>query len=252
MYIKTPTVYDGVMDKPKVPIGYILYTVFLPIIGLFLERYAYSALVAIVLWAAVLVLMPLSCALDKRMLDKHEVNTVTLGKSYLFPPIYIYKRQVLVGGEAMLCVACVTLCAGALLTNGFIKGMRLKSDSVKDMVPNTSVTQLDNFSGNSVFTIGECVQAYSKKSVEWTAEKKDYGFEINAEGDHDSKDFRIVIRLEFDGFAYHEFKITDVVVDGKSLDTDGKKDFYQAVFIDYKKNSSDSSSKTDSSSSKNT
>ena len=248
MYIKSPTVYDGVMDKPKVPIGYILYAVFLPIIGLFLERYAYSAFVAIVLWAAVLVLMPLSCALDKRMLGKHDVNTITLGKSYLFPPIYIYKRQVLVGGEAMLCVACVTLCAGALLTNGFIKGMRLKTDNVKAMVPNTSVTQLDNFSGNSQYSIGECVQAYSKKTVNWTAEKTNYGFEGIAEGDHDSKDFKIVIRLEFDGFTYHDFRITDVVLDGKSLDKDGKKDFYQSVFIDYKKNGSSSSSDSDSTS----
>ncbi len=248
MYIKTPTVYDGVMEKPKVPIGYILYAVFLPIIGLFLERYAYSALVAIVLWVLVLILMPLSCALDKRMLDKHDVNTVTLGKTYLFPPIYIYKRQILVGGEAMLCVACVTLCAGALLTNGFIKGLRLKTDSVVDMVPNTAVSQLDNFSGNSLYTIGECVQAYSKQTVNWKAEKTSYGFEVTAEGDHESKSFTIIIKLEFDGFAYHDFRITEVIIDGESLDKDKRSDFYKAVFIDYKKNNTDSSSKSESTS----
>lgn len=242
MYVKTPTVYDGVMPKPKVEQGYILYALFLPLIGLFLERYAYSAVVAIILWALVLILMPLSCLLDKRMLDRHEVNTITLGKSFLFPPIYIYKRQVLVGGEAMLCVACATLCIGAILTNGFIKGLRINTDSVNDMVQNTAVTQLDNFSGQSVDTIGECINAYSQSEVKWSTEKQSYGFEITAQGTHGSKDFELIIRLEFDGFAYHEFKITDVMVGGEKLDKDGREDFYNACFIDYKKSKDDSSS----------
>ena len=54
--------------KPKAPIGYILYAMFLPVMGLFLERYAVSAIVAIIMWALVLILMPITCALDKKML----------------------------------------------------------------------------------------------------------------------------------------------------------------------------------------
>lgn len=242
MYVKTPTVYDGIMPKPKVSLGYILYALFLPVIGLFLERYAVSAVVAIILWALVLILMPLSCALDKRMLDKHELNTVTLGKSYLFPPVYIYKRQTLVGGEAMLAVACVTLIAGAILTNGFIKGLRIDAESVNSMVQNTSITQLDNFSGNSNYTISECVSAYSQSAVSWKASKQSYGFEITADGTHDSKDFKIIIKLEFDGFTWHDFRIIAIEQQGERLDEDGRKDFLTACFVEYKKSPDDSSS----------
>lgn len=249
MYVKSPTIYDGIMPKPKVPIGYILYAVFLPVIGLFLERYAYSAVVAIVLWVLVLILMAVSCALDKRILDQQEVNTITLGKSYLFPPIYIYKRQVLVGGEAMLSVACITLMIGALLTNGFIKGLRVNADSIDELVQNSYISQLDNFSGNSNVTIGDCVNTYSSKQVSWKVEQKDYGFDITAEGTHDSKDFVISIKLEFDGFTYHSFYIQDITVSGKSLEKDEKKDFLQKCFIDNRSNASDNSSAASSSSS---
>ena len=246
MYVKSPTIYDGITEKPKVPLGYILYVIFLPVIGLFLERYAYSAVVAIILWALIVILMPLCCALDKKMLEKHDVNTVTLGKSFLFPPVYIYKRQVRVGGESMLCVACITLCIGALLTNGFIKGMRVNTDNVGSIVQNSSISQLNNFSGSSKTTIGSCVDAYSEKEVKWDVTKQSYGFDIKAEGTHDSESFVISFKLEFDGFAYHDFLIYEVTVGGKTLDKEGRKKFLTKCFIEYKAFSSDNS-KADSS-----
>lgn len=247
MLEQTPPVVDVTAVKPKVPLGYILYTAFLPVIGLFLERYAYSFIVAVTMWALVLILMVVSCALDKRMLGKNDIDTTKLGKTYLLPPLYIYKRQVLVGGEPMICVGCIAMLIGALLTNGIFKGMRMTADDVGAMVPNSAVTQLDNFSGNSSYSIGECVSAYSTKDIEWDADKKDYGFEVTATGEHDSKEFKIIFKVEFDGFQFHAFLITDVEKSGKTLDKDGKKEFYQDVFINYGKKS-DSSSQTDSSS----
>lgn len=247
MLEQTPPVVDGIADKPKVPLGYILYTAFLPVIGLFLERYAYSFIVAVTMWVLVLILMVVSCALDKRMLGKNSIDTTSLSKTYLLPPLYIYKRQKLVGGEPLLCVACATLIAGALLTNGIFKGMRMTPDDVGAMVPNSAVTQLDNFSGNSPYSIGECVSAYSTKEIEWNADKKDYGFEVTATGEHNSKEFKIIFKVEFDGFQFHAFLITDVEKNGETLDKEGRKDFYQDVFINYGKKS-DSSSQTDSSS----
>jgi len=246
MFVQTPSVNDGITNKIRVPIGYILYTVFLPVIGLFLERYAYSFTVAVVLWVLVVVLMCVSCALDKRMLADQDINTAALGKTYLLPPLYIYKRQSLVGGESMLCVASITLIAGALLTNGLVKGLRLSAENVSDMIPNTSVTQLDNFSGRSQYSIGECVKAYSSKEVDWHTEKKNYGYEITATGEHGSKEFKIIFKLEHDGFTFHSFLITGVEQDGKTLDADGRKDFYKEVFINYGKKD-DKSSSADSS-----
>ncbi len=235
MFDISQPVYNGAMPKPKIKVknGYMLYALFLPVIGLFLERYAVSALVAIILWSLILILMPVVLLTDKKNLNKENVNTETLGNSFLLPPLYIFKRQALVGGETMLCVASVTLIIGAILTNGFIKGLRINTTNVNEMVPNSSVTQLDNFSGNTKYTIDECVKAYSSTDVNWSTEKKVYGFEITAQGKHSSKDFTIIIKLEFDGFTYHDFRITDVKINGESLDTDGKKDFYKAVFLDY-------------------
>jgi len=241
-----PPQYYAPAAKPKAPIGYILYAMFLPVIGLFLERYAVSAIVAIIMWALVLILMPITCALDKKMLVKYDVNTESLGKTFLCPPLYIYKRQAMVRGEKMLCVACVTLLIGAIFTNGFIKGMRINEETVEAMIPNTAVTQLSNFSGKSQSTIGECLKAYSTKDLKWSTTKQSYGFDSVASGVHDGKDFKVTFKLEFDGFAYHDFIITAVEVDGKALEKDDRKDFLQACFVDYKK--SDSSSATDSSS----
>ena len=122
------------------------------------------------------------------------------------------------------------------------------------MIPNTAVTQLSNFSGSSINTIGERLKAYSSEELKWTTTKESYGFESVAAGKHDDKEFKVTFKLEFDGFAYHDFIITDVEIDGKQLEKDERKDFYQACFIDYKKSVSssqaDSSSKTDSSNSK--
>ena len=238
--------YADAAPRPKAPAGYILYAAFLPAIALFLERYAVSAVIAIILWALVLVIMPISCALDKKMLVKYDINTDILGKTYLLPPLYIYKRQTILKGEKLLSVACITVLIGALLTNGFIKGMRVDCDSVGQMIPNTNITQLSNFSGSSVNTIGECLNAYSSEEIKWTTTKQSYGFDSVAEGVHDSKSFKVTFKLEFDGFAYHDFVITDVESGGKLLEKDEKKDFYQACFIDYKR--SDQSSKTDPSS----
>lgn len=248
MYVKSPTIYDGIMEKPKVPIGYVLYAVFLPVIGLFLENYASSAIVAVILWSLVLILMGVSCYLDKKMLDKNGLNTIGLGKTFLFPPVYIYKRQVLAGGETLLSVACVTLLIGAVLTNGFIKGLRVDADAVNNSVPSYSITDLDNFSGNSQYSIGECLDAFSKKKVEWNTTKQDYGFETTAKGWYDSKDFKLTIKLEYDGFRYHSFSITTVEVDGKELDQDDKTDFLKKCFIEFGKESTDDSGSSESSS----
>ena len=119
-------------------------------------------------------------------------------------------------------------------------------ETVESMIPNTAVTQLSNFSGKSTDTIGECLKAYSAQDLTWSTSKKSYGFDSVASGMHDGKDFKVTFKLEFDGFAYHDFIITDVEVNGKVLETDDKKDFLQECFVDYKK--SDSSSATDSSS----
>lgn len=248
MFVKSPTIYDGIMEKPKVPIGYVLYAVFLPVIGLFLENYATSIVVAIILWSLVPILMIVSCCLDKRMLTKNGLNTIGLGKTFLFPPVYIYKRQVLAGSETLLSVACATLLIGALLTNGFMKGLRVNAEAVNNSVPAYSVTDLDNFSGNSQYTIGDCLSTYSQSVVQWNTTKQEYGFETTAKGTHDSKDFKLTIKLEFDGFRYHSFSITTVEVDGKELDKDDKNDFLKKCFIEFSASSSDSQSSSQSSS----
>ena len=89
--------------------------------------------------------------------------------------------------------------------------------------------------------------------MKWSTTKQSYGFDSVASGVHDGKDFKVTFKLEFDGFAYHDFIITAVEVDGKALEKDDRKDFLQACFVDYKKSdsssNSDSSSKSDASSS---
>lgn len=248
MCVNSTIVQNGTPHKPNVPSGYLLYAVFLPIIGLFLERYADSAVAAIILWVLVVVLIPVCCALDKRALEKHGVNTASLGNTFIFAPVYIYKRQSLIDGESMLCVAFVTLLVGAALTNGFVKGLRLDVQSVDQMIQNTAVTQLDNFSGTSIYTISQCVQGYSQSEVSWSTTKQSYGFQTIVSGSHDSKEFSITIELEFDGFTYQGFKIAAVSVDGKELDKDGKKDFLNECFVEYEEpdgSSSQSDSKTE-------
>ncbi|MBO5577047.1 MAG: hypothetical protein J5956_12225 [Ruminococcus sp.] len=249
MFTDNQQVQGQSTGKIKVPGGYIFYALFLPVIGLFLEKYAYSAIVAIIMWALVIILMPLSCYLDKRMLEKHEVETIGLGKTFLFAPLYIYKRQKLVRGDPALCIVIVVLCIGAILTNGFVKGSRVTADVVPDIVRNSPITQLDNFSGSSVNTIDECVGKYLGKEAEWAAEKTDYGFMITAVGTHGSKLTEIKFRLEFDGFTYHSFRIFEITENGEELDTDGRKRVLNDCFIDYKKTAdADSSSAGESSS----
>lgn len=226
---------DYKLPKIKVPGGYLMYAILLPAIGLFLERYAYSAKVAMIHWALVLILMPVSCALDKRMLEKYEVDTITLGKTYLFPPLYIFKRQALVHKETALCIACIVLCVGAIFTNGFVKGMRINNDIMPEVVQNSSFSQLNNFSGTTLTTIGECLKAYSSEELKWTSEKADYGFKVTAQGKHNDKSFSMIFAVEFDGFTYHDFYITDILENDKELDKDSKTEILDQCFIKYEK-----------------
>ena len=247
-----PTVDYG-LPKIQVPGGYLMYAIFLPAIGLFLERYAYSAKIAMIHWALVLILMPISCALDKRMLEKHDVNTITLGKTYLFPPLYIFRRQDLVRKEAALCIACIILCVGAVFTNGFVKGLRINNDIMPDVVQNSSFSQLNNFSGSTLTTVGECLKAYSSEELKWNSEKTDYGFEVTAQGKHNNKCFSMVFVVEFDGFTYHDFYIDKILENDRELDKDSKTEVLDQCFIKYETDKKEgrssgrsSSSETDS------
>lgn len=235
MHLNYQPSYDYGLPKIKVPGGYILYALFLPVIGLFLERYAYSAKVAIMLWVLVIILMPVSCMLDKKMLEEREINTITLGKTYLFPPLYIYKRQILIRGEAAICVACVVLLLGAAISNGFVKGLRITDKVAPEIVQSSYFTSLDNFSGSTNYTIGDCISSYSESEVRWGSEKTDYGFEVTVSGTHDDKEFEFVFHLEFDGFTYHDFYISQITEGGEELDKDGRSRVLDDCFIKYAK-----------------
>lgn len=231
--------------------GLIWFICFLPLIGLFFEKYADSKTAGIVLWVLVPLMMIGSSLADIGQLRRQGIETDRLIKWVWLTPVYVYKREKLCGRELYKAIICGFFVIAALFMNSFTQSIKIDTDYMTISAQNSYVQSLDNFSGSSAKVIGDCITAYLGEDAEWGCTKDGDNYTVTAEGSHGSDSYKITFVIVYDGFTYCSFKISDVVKNGVSLRDDDFSAACKAIFIDGDESSesdSNDSDTTDSSS----
>ncbi|MBQ8107463.1 MAG: hypothetical protein IJ129_01805 [Ruminococcus sp.] len=214
--------------------GRIWFVCFLPLIGLFLQNYAVSAAAGAFLWAGVVISGVLCCLADARSLQRQEVPySRELNKWAALTPVYVYKREKLLGRERYKALMLAAFVFAALTMNGFTKGLALDNDSMPVMTQRSYVQDLDNFSGSSPDMIGDVIEDYLGKEANWHCTHKGDVYTVTVSGEHDGEDMEILFTLEHDGFVYKAFYVSDILKNGKSVKKDEQayKDLMMEIFL---------------------
>jgi hypothetical protein len=225
--------------------GIIWFICFLPLLGLYLENYAVSKWVGIFLWTAVVLLMIVCCVLDYRQVER--LNSGDAGLSRLkkwvwLAPVYVFKREKFYMRDTYKSIMLGVFCMAALMLNGFTQGMAVNENSMEDIITNSYVQVLDNFSGSSNNVIGDMLDSYLGEDTEWSCTKSGDEYTAVCSGTHDGKPVEISFVIEHDGFTYLSCRISQIKTDGKVLEGDQYKSALAEIFLNQSDDSSDSSS----------
>lgn len=210
--------------RPKTENGIIWYICILPLLALFLENYASSKWAGIFLWAATAVMLIVSCCYDCKKLEKADIDTSAVRGWVWLAPVYVYKREKMLGRETYKGIMLTVFLLAALAMNGFVQGTRINEDSLPEMLENSYVQNLDNFSGVSSNVIGEQLEKYLGEDADWKCTKKGDIYTAVCTGEHKGKKVQVSFEVEHDGFTFLGCRVSEIISDGKKLeDEDFKK-----------------------------
>lgn len=204
--------------RPKTENGIIWYICILPLLALFLENYATSKWAGIFLWAATVIMLIFSCRYDCKKLEKAEIDTSAVRGWVWLAPAYVFKREKMLGRETYKGIMLTVFCLAALVMNGFVQGLRINEDSLPDIVANSYVQNLDNFSGISSNIIGEQLEEYLGEDADWECTKKGDVYTAVCTGRHEGKKIQVVFEVEHDGFAFLGCRVSEIRSEGEKLE----------------------------------
>ena len=253
----------AVRNLPIIPNAPINYMIFLPLFGLFLENFAPSLPIGILLWGLVIIFLRIAAYTDaKRAVEKNIVQDSAKTVAVLAPAVYLYMRcQGLSRGIGKFIALCVTLII-ALFGNGFTQSARMNSRSFIAAAQSVYLSQLnvfddlDNYQEN--YILGERVDYYID-NADWNY--SEFGGKkcviikgtLNDEAPDDYKDAKIEIKLlsNFDGYNIKSLKFTfdECEVDGEELEDDDKEKFVKGLTHDWEWDQTETDDKNEDSSS---
>lgn len=213
--------------------GGVWFVTLLPIIGLFLESFATDKYAGAALWIAVIVLIYFGCIADFRSI-RHEVlesQEDRLKMLLVFPPAYLYCRDKMLNSEGYKGLVLAVLIIAAAFANGFTEGLSVNEENLIPLLENAWVTELDNLSGSSENYIGEQLESWFDDGYSSEGSKAGEIFTIVFSGTHEGKPAEVVIKVEFDGFAYQSIYAKSVTIDGERLEGEALRDELAEIFI---------------------
>lgn len=217
--------------RPKAENGIIWYICFLPLLALFLENYAANKWAGIFLWAATAVMLIISCCYDCKRLEKGEIDTSSIRGWVWFAPVYVYRREKMLGRETYKGIMLAVFLLAALFMNGFVKGLSVDEDSLPEMIENSYVQNLDNFSGVSSNIIGKQLEEYLGKDCKWDCTKKGDIYTVVCTGKHGKKNISVSFEVEHDGFAFLGCEVSEISSDGEKLEGEDFKKVLAEIMI---------------------
>lgn len=223
-----------ISELPTIQNGAVYYAALLPLFGMFLENFAVNIWLGIFLWVLVIAAAPLACYRDAVQLERIGVAPPELKRSAWIPVVYIAKRCRALRQNYSPVVIIVIAVLYALGNNGFVASHSMKNSDYIDYVKTSSVVYIPEISDEmSPNTIAEQLSAYMDEIPVYKIERSGSVRTITAEGKADGKKLSIVFTIKNDGFAFSDFKISEITLDGKKLNADERAELIKKIFIEY-------------------
>ena len=210
--------------------GLVWYVILLPILGLLFENFAPNKYLGMLVWGIVVVMRPVSCAIDRARLIKNGFAAPESAFCIL-PTVYLYRRAKVIRGESQLAIICALTLFVAGAGNSFVRGMRMTEDTILEAVKATYLTSFDELKDSGLdLSLGEAVEN-SLKDPEYTIERDGdkRTITLNATND-DGTLIKIVITVEHDGFTYKGLTLSEVYSDGQKIEDDKVEKFLERLF----------------------
>jgi hypothetical protein len=209
-----------------------------PVLGLFVEWYAYSFKLGVLVWVTAFIAIIAACYADRKYLAGCGYSVDRLNfTDMVFAPIYIRKRCVLSNESSVPAIVLVFTFIYALMFNGFTSGLTMSTDDMISHVRDNYVQNMSQCSSYDGYNmIGEQLEGIADGDIEWSAERADGEITVTAEAEN----FTVVFTVPFDGFAYGDIEVTECVIDGKEYSGDKLKSKVSAIFTESADETTDS------------
>ena len=234
---------EGVVFRRKrgMGTGRLWYAALVPLFGIYIEMYADSFPLGVLVWVLAIVMGPAACLLDRRHIAGKGIDVSSLRPAYaLLPPLYIFKRTKLTNDQRVCGIVWCIMAVYALFMNGFTGSALMDETSMIGAVRDgywSGITETEDVSCEK--TIGETL-AEMGGELEWSALRAEGHLAVRCTG---KTGFRAVFKIDFDGYAVGKYHLDTIVTDGKTYDGE---DAAKLIKERYKKD--DSSAAAESSS----
>ncbi len=199
------------------------YAAVVPLIGLFIEILADSIYLGALVWITCAVSCVAACVLDRRYLGAQAIDLTALKPCTAYiPPLYLYKRAVLLNANPTQIIVFIISFIVALSSNGFTMARMMDEDDAAGEVRNNYLVNVESFENTQpTKTIEELLKLYSKdhlgaQKLEWSAERGDGAVTVGAVSER--KDFEIVFSIEFDGYAFGMITVEKITENSKTYE----------------------------------
>lgn len=229
-YVSEPVLSaEGRPDKLRN--GLVWYAAVLPGLGLFLERLTLNKYLGFLLWGLILILRPLCCLADIRMLEKRGDMSCSHWFA-LVPAVYLFKRCMSLRHNMAIAVVCMICLGYAAVGNGFTGGLMIDDERIMNAVRAENVTSVSEIKNENVRgTIGDTLSS-SLDDPQWSVVSDGDVRTVTVSGIiKDSKEqVSLVFKVTHDGYAYTGFELDKVIKDSLTLEDDERKEFLKKLF----------------------
>ena len=233
----------GETPKIKAENGLVWYAAVVPGVALLLERYAMNRYLGMLVWAIVLIVRPLCCFIDRRILTGKGVEG--LGSVYLIflPTVYLFKRSMVLRQNMVITVVSLICLSYGIIGNGFTVGAFVDDDKVLSSVRASSAGSVSDL---AKYGSGMSLDSLLSQAFE------EYGYSMVSDGDvrmitasgisaKDGSHAELIFRVVHDGFTCTDFSLETVKKNGCEITGDARKEYLKELFTKSDTKQTDSS-----------
>lgn len=202
------------------------YAAIVPLLGIYIEVYANSFRLGVLVWGLAAVMSCAACLFDYSYIGKHGYKYDALKPAFaLLPPVYIFKRTKLTGDSSVCGAVWCIMFVYALIFNGFTTAANLKKSEMTGAIKESKWSYISGFDDVSADkTVEETLKELFTESgkpapdLDWNAEKHSGYVTVTCEvkdGDGGAE-----FRLDFDGYCFGTYHIVSLTENGKKLASD--------------------------------
>lgn len=215
------------------------YVAFLPLAGLLCEQMATNKYIAAAVWLAVLVLCPVICVKDYKMLkEKGLARNGMKGLAIAFPLLYMFQRQLVVHERQTRSFMFLIFSAAALMFNNLSNTTLIDKENFagycQNYIYSSQIENLQHYSSDSLkYSADVFFEKYFTSRPKWILkEQKDNKYIVVCGGDEKEsrKNTQIYFEIKFDGFCFQKTEIIKIVKDGKELSESEMNECIEKIF----------------------